>query len=491
MRRWTVGKRIAVGYAVLLALLATAAGVGTFALSDTRSTFRSAIRVQEQEAIRALEANAAFQNAGREFRGFLLLGNKTFLKSKNFQIANARRTAAVLRDTSGTAKLRAGWGEVLRLFDAWDEATQAAVAAKTAGREGEALRIFREQTVPAATRASRLVISFADSEKTRAKHITQSASNTSSRLFWVLIIVAAVALASGIGVAWALARSITGRLRETIETLAAASAEIVAATTQQVAGATEEEAAVHETSASVEEIKQTTEVAADKARAVAESVRKTAEISENGRQAVEQSVTGSQEAKARMEALAERILALSEQAQAIGEITASVNDLAEQSNLLAVNAGIEAAKAGEAGKGFTVVAEEVKALAEQSKQATAEIREILGEVQRATQAAVMAAEQGVKASVAGETVANEAGEAIRLLAQSLTESAQAAQQIQASAQQQMTGMDQVGLAMQNIQQASAQNISSTRQVEQAAQDLNTLAGRLTELVRRSRDHGSA
>jgi methyl-accepting chemotaxis protein len=183
-----------------------------------------------------------------------------------------------------------------------------------------------------------------------------------------------------------------------------------------------------------------------------------------------------------MEAIAERILALSEQGQAIGEIIASVNDLAEQSNLLAVNAAIEAARAGEAGKGFAVVAAEVKALAEQSKQATAQVRGILNEIQRATQAAVMAAEQGVKASEAGVGTAAKVGDAIRLLTESVTESAQAAQQILVSAQQQAAGMDQIALAMQNIQQASTQNMASTRQVERAAQDLNELAGRLKALV---------
>jgi methyl-accepting chemotaxis protein len=94
----------------------------------------------------------------------------------------------------------------------------------------------------------------------------------------------------------------------------------------------------------------------------------------------------------------------------------------------------------------------------------------------------MAAEQGVKASEAGVGVAGRGGEAIRLLAESLTESAQAAQQILVSAQQQVAGVDQVAVAMQNIQQASTQNMASTRQVERAAQDLNELAGRLKALV---------
>ncbi|MCI0407906.1 MAG: methyl-accepting chemotaxis protein [Acidobacteria bacterium] len=277
-------------------------------------------------------------------------------------------------------------------------------------------------------------------------------------------------------------RTVNREIRAAVENLASVTAEILAATTQQAAGTAEEVTAVQETSATVDEVKQTAQVAAQKARAVAEAAQKSAQVSQNGRRAVEESIKGTQEAKGRMEAIAERILALSERGQAIGEIIATVNELAEQSNLLAVNAAIEAAKAGEAGKGFAVVAAEVKALAEQSKQATAQVRGILNEIQRATQAAVMAAEQGVKASEAGVGVAGRAGEAIRLLAEGLTESVQAAQQILVSAQQQVAGVDQVALAMQNIQQASTQNMASTRQVERAAQDLNELAGRLKALV---------
>src|SRR5262249_12708696 len=132
--------------------------------------------------------------------------------------------------------------------------------------------------------------------------------------------------------------------------------------------------------------------------------------------------------------------------------------------------------------GFAVVAAEVKALADQSKQATAQVRGILSEIQRATQSAVMAAEQGVKTSDAGVALAERSGESIRFLSESLTESAQADQQILVSIQQQATGMDQIALAMRNVQQASTQNMASTKQVEGAAQDLNTLARRLRTLI---------
>src|SRR3982074_1011373 len=112
-----------------------------------------------------------------------------------------------------------------------------------------------------------------------------------------------------------------------------------------------------------------------------------------------------------MEAIAESMMRLSEQTQTIGQIIATVEDLAAQSNLLAVNAAIEAAKAGEHGKGFSVVAQEVKSLGEQSRQATTQVRTILSDVQKATTTAVMATEQGSKAVEAGTRQTEAAGEA--------------------------------------------------------------------------------
>jgi methyl-accepting chemotaxis protein len=487
MTSWTVGRRIAAGYAVLLVLLALAGGLGTWGLDNTRGTFQSAFRAQDRGVVDALEAQARTESTRAALTRFLVTGAPAIRRERDRTASEARRVLVELRDTAGTPELEAGWVDALRLYDTRDAAARRTVNEKASGNDAVAVRIYEEDVLPTGQALGDAISRLVDSERANADRLQDSATSTSSSVFWATLIVSALALVSGIVIAWLLARSIAGRLRETIAAVASASSEIVAATTQQASGVAEEQAAVHETTTTVDEVRQTAQLAADKAREVADAVRKTASISQDGQRAVDDSVKASQEAKVRMEAIAEQILSLSERGHAIGEIVTAVNELAEQSNLLAVNAGIEAAKAGEAGRGFAVVAGEVKALAEQSKRATAEIRAILSDIQRSTQAAVMAAEQGVKSSAAGETIVSEAGEAIRTLAESLAASAQASQQILVSAQQQMTGMDQMAVAMDNIHQASAQNMASTQQVEQAAKNLDQLAGRLAEFVAAS-DH---
>ena len=183
-----------------------------------------------------------------------------------------------------------------------------------------------------------------------------------------------------------------------------------------------------------------------------------------------------------MEAVANTIVRLSEQSQQIGGIIASVTDVADQSNLLAVNASIEAAKAGEQGKGFAVVAQEIKDLAQQSKQATIQVRNILNDIQKATSAAVMATEQTSKAVENGVRQSAQTGESIKKLAESSSKAVEAATQIVASSQQQVVGMDQIGLAMNNINQAGTENAASMVQAEKAAKGLNELGQKLKLLV---------
>ncbi len=275
---------------------------------------------------------------------------------------------------------------------------------------------------------------------------------------------------------------VTGQILETAGSLSSASSEILAATTQQAAGASEQSAAITQTSSTIDEVRTIADQTAQRAQSVAEAAQRTAEISRAGQGAVAQTIAGMEEVKGKVEVISHNILALSEQTQAIGQIITTVSEIAAQSNMLALNAAVEAARAGEAGKGFAVVASEVRSLAERSRGATVQVKEILTEIQRGVNTAVMATEEGMKGADAGMKLSGEAGLSIQRLAESVTESAQAAAQIAAAANQQLAGMEQIALAMQNIQQVTAQSMASTRQSERAAQDLSALAGRLTEAV---------
>ncbi|HEY4545183.1 MAG TPA: methyl-accepting chemotaxis protein [Pedomonas sp.] len=271
-----------------------------------------------------------------------------------------------------------------------------------------------------------------------------------------------------------------GAIAEAVASLTTASAEILAGTSEQAAGMRQQSSAVAQTITTVDEVLQTAEQAAERAKAVEISSQRAVELSAAGEKAVADTTAAMEAVRARTELIAESVVGLAEQAQSIGDIIAVVTDIAEQTNLLALNAAIEASRANEHGRGFTVVANEIKTLAEQSKKATGQVRRILGDIQKATNQSVRVTEEGARSVDEALRTVAEAGATITQLAGIIADAALAAAHISASSGQQATGMAQIRQAMTHINQASSQNLAATRQAEQAAENLNALGLNLKE-----------
>jgi methyl-accepting chemotaxis protein len=273
--------------------------------------------------------------------------------------------------------------------------------------------------------------------------------------------------------------------------LASTASQILDSVNELGATTTEQAAAVSQTTATVDEVTATSQQVLRQANAVASMASQATEVARQGLTTVDATVIAMQDIRGHVKSIAEQMLTLSEQTQQVGDITTTVDDLADQSNLLAVNAAIEAARAGDQGRGFAVVAQEVRSLAERSKAATVQVRTILGEIQRATNAAVLATEQGTKGVTAGSAQVEQAGLTIRKLANTIRESSEAAQQIVASVGQHGAGMEQIAAAMMSINQATTATAGGARQLQAAATGLNDLAQRLASAVGESRPNGRA
>ncbi|MBE0647403.1 MAG: methyl-accepting chemotaxis protein [Bacteroidales bacterium] len=310
------------------------------------------------------------------------------------------------------------------------------------------------------------------------QQLTIEATNVSIRARTLIWIPGGISiLVVGLMVAWArwVIRSLNKEINEGISILEVTANEILTTATEVSTGATETATSVAETTTTIEEVRQTSQLANKKAIKVLENSQKASDVAENGKAAVMKTIEGMERIKAQMDLIAASIIQLADQSRVIGDITTTVTDLADQSNLLAVNAAIEAAKAGEQGRGFAVVAQEIRSLAEQSKKSTSQVKDILNEVQKSVSHAVMATEQGSKAVESGSALANESGEVIELLAETVEEAAQSALQISSSTNEQMAGMDQIVPAMENIKQASEQNVIGTRQTQTVATNLAKLS----------------
>ena len=277
-------------------------------------------------------------------------------------------------------------------------------------------------------------------------------------------------------------QSIVQEINRAMQRLEADTEAILDATSRQITMANEQDAVVTETTATVNEVRATVTETAERAQSVAETAQTSVDISRSGSEAVNETVEGMEIIRRRVEDIADNILVLSEHTQQIGEIIATVNNLADQSRMLALNASVEAARAGEEGKGFAIVAMEVRNLADQNRDATVQVREILGEIQRSTNSAVMVTEEGSKGVDSGQQQVNAAGESITELSKAIEDAALAAMQIAASTRQQTIGMDQLTNAMRTIKHATTETVSSTMQVEASVQRLRDAANRVNDVL---------
>lgn len=278
------------------------------------------------------------------------------------------------------------------------------------------------------------------------------------------------------------ARNIARPLTTGASTLASSATEISATATQLASATSETSQSVSDTSSAAEELRKTAQLAMEKAKEVSNMSRQSAEASQSGTAAVRKTIDSISNIQRETANLTERVMKMNEQSEAIGELILVVDDLSDQTNLLAVNAAIEASRAGEHGKGFSVVADEVRSLAEQTKDATMQVRAILNDVQKATTAAILATEQVSKSVDVGMEQAGQAGSMIEEQAESITVAAESATQISASSNQQFIGVEQMTSAMQNIRTASEQSAEGARQLEESSRVINEMAEQLRELT---------
>ncbi len=275
---------------------------------------------------------------------------------------------------------------------------------------------------------------------------------------------------------------LSSEMFEVINQLETSLSQISAATSELVSSSSQTATAITQTTATIEEVKQTSLMASEKAKSILDSSQNSSEVSKKGKKAADEMNVMTNQIQSQMDLIAESMVRLSEQTQSIGTIITTVEDMAQQSNLLSVNASIEAAKAGEQGRGFAIVAQEVKTLANQSKQATSDVRAVLSDIQKATNSAVMATEQGSKSVEAGVKQSEETGQSILTLVHTVAESSRDASQIAATTQQQLVGMEQAAVAMENIKTATFQNVDGSKQLELAAKSIKEIGKKLKQLV---------
>ena len=199
------------------------------------------------------------------------------------------------------------------------------------------------------------------------------------------------------------------------------------------------------------------------------------EAAQKGSIAVSNSISGMNEIRSQIQETSKRIKRLGESSQEIGEIVELISDITEQTNVLALNAAIQAASAGEAGRGFSVVAEEVQRLAERSGEATKQIAAIVKTIQTDTHDAVAAMEYSTQGVVEGAKLSDAAGQALNEISSVSQDLARLIEAISSDTQEQADIATQVADSMQDILRITGQTTTSTQQTAVSIGELTELA----------------
>jgi twitching motility protein PilJ len=214
----------------------------------------------------------------------------------------------------------------------------------------------------------------------------------------------------------------------------------------------------------------------------AEVGRHTLTTTEQGVQAVSNAISGMDGIREQIQETSKRIKRLGESSQEIGEIVDLISDITEQTNVLALNAAIQAVSAGEAGRGFSVVAEEVQRLAERSAEATKKISALVKTIQSDTHDAVAAMEKSTQGVVEGTKLSDMAGQSLKEIGQVSNELTTLITSISVSTQMQTDMAGEVAEAMQDILKITGQTTEGTRQTAQSVEQLNSIAAGLKDSV---------
>jgi len=279
-------------------------------------------------------------------------------------------------------------------------------------------------------------------------------------------------------------RSFTLEMREASLQISASASEVLAAATQQESSMTEHASAIHETTATMEELKGASHQIAENARTVAAVAEQTLVSARNGEGSIRGLLESVQRITDNAAVVHDAMTRLARRVERIGSVVEVIDDIADRSDLLALNAALEGAKAGEAGRGFSIVASEMRRLAENVLVATKEIKGLIGEIREATESAIDASERNRSAADDGNRQGEAAMSSVQEIVAGVQETNDAARVIHLATQQQRTATEQVVQSMAEVEIATRQAQEGARQSSHAAAGLARLAERLSALVKR-------
>lgn len=277
-------------------------------------------------------------------------------------------------------------------------------------------------------------------------------------------------------------REITLHTNQAVNSTSVVANQILSSTEQMAAGVQEQSMQINEVSASIEEMTQTILETTKNTLNAAEASSKAGKVAKEGGKIVSDTIDGINRIAEIVTSGASTVEKLGKSSSQIGEIIQVINDIADQTNLLALNAAIEAARAGEQGRGFAVVADEVRKLAERTTKATKEIANMIKLIQSETQKAVEEMNSGKEEALKGKQKAEVAGKSLQNIINETELVSQLISQVAATSEQQSATAEEISKNIETILNVTNESAQGIQQIVKAAENLNKLTEDLKTAV---------
>ena len=533
MNKLSLKMKLGVGFGVLLVILTIMGLVSYLTMHKLNELSEVADKTASARFLaRTMQSTINDQKA--EYRGFLLTSDENEMRRYAANDENLKEYFSQLEALLTTEEGRRLFTQLHQASENYHAGAERVVGLHRAGKAKEAIALLQDP----ATETLRAEVSRAGADMVDLQNKLKTAARaeqiaTESRVAVLILGCVFVGLAVGLVMAAYIARNITSRVSQmvamiqaiaendlsredmqirnqdeigtagtllnsmknnlraimqsiagTAEHVASASEEISASATQTANGSETQKDQVHQIATAMQEMSSTVHEVSENCNKASESAHKASETAREGGAIVGDTLTLMRSIAGSVRETAKSVQELGSRSDQIGKIVGVIDDIADQTNLLALNAAIEAARAGEQGRGFAVVADEVRKLAERTTKATKEIAEMIQSVQADTRGAVEKMQSGTQQVEKGVEVTAKAGESLKQIIGQAEHVGEMVTHIATAANQQSSATEQVNNNMDQINKLVAESAEGAQQSAQACEQLSSLALELQNLVSR-------
>jgi len=530
MSRMSIKAKLAAGFSVLLVILVLLGGA-SYRTILTLDEAANQVDQKTMERDLATKVDTATLKESSGTRGFLLTGDDKILARDEEGKSEFKEAMEQLSSAEKSEDGKRLQAEIQRAHDAFRAVADREIQLRRQGKTKEALEVMTTKAGPAYGAVDEARNAFAARVDQTKKEVdtAQDADVASGKLLILSLCAAGILL--GIVVAFLIVRSVTGALSRmlaliqeiaannlavadievtsqdeigkagtalngmknslrqmiqsiagTAEHVASASEEISSSATEQSQGAETQKDQTAQVATAMQEMSSTVLQVSENSNKAAESSRRAAETARHGGSIVDETLTKMRVIADSVSGTAKKMEELGKSSDQIGHIIGVIDDIADQTNLLALNAAIEAARAGEQGRGFAVVADEVRKLAERTTTATKEIAQMIKNIQDETKIAVTAMEEGNKQVEEGVKSTAQAGDSLKEIIHMSEEVGEMITHIATAATEQSSASEEINNNMEQIAKLVKESAVGAQQSAKACQDLSGLALDLQKMV---------